>query len=232
MPDAPLLRIGGWSAVAGSVLAVVVNALHPRNPTTDRGAVHLRMVVEHSGLWVADYLGILLAVLLSTAGLLAVQRSITDEPGASWARLGAAGALLSAGILCVLAATDGIAVRALALAWAAAPEAEKAMAVRAGHVVTMINLALLAVWTVVFFGLTILLYGLALVTSRGYPRWMGWVAVAAGSGSLVVGAVQAHVGPSVAVTNVAFAVLSLTATLWMLGMGVLLLRRRGRAAPA
>ncbi|MBI4562136.1 MAG: hypothetical protein HY724_08815, partial [Candidatus Rokubacteria bacterium] len=85
------------------------------------------------------------------------------------------------------------------------------------------------VWTVVFFGVTIFLYGLALLTSDVYPKWLGWVAVLASIGSALVGLNLAYRGPSVLAANVLFPIFSIVITLWVLVMGVLLWRKAGTA---
>lgn len=228
MSERALSRIGAVSAVIGAISAVVVNLLHPRSATMENPDAFLRMIAE-SRIWVGDHVGIIFAGILFTGGLLAISRSITGQPGAAWARLGSASALVSTAILFVLMATDGIAIKTLARAWVTAPAAEKAAAFSAGHAVATVNLALFSVWIIVFWGVTIILYGLAVLTSQGYPRWLGWVAILAGLGSAWIGLRQAYAGPSFLVTNVLFVIFSLIITLWLLVMGVLLWRKAGSA---
>jgi len=229
MPERSILRIGSVSAIVGSVLGLVVNLLHPRSASLEHPEAFLQMIAG-SNIWVGDHVGILFAVLLVTGGLIAVERSIAGEPGNAWARLGFAGSLVSAGILSVLMATDGITIKVLARAWASAPEAEKAAAFRAAHALALVDFAVFSVWTVVFFGVTIFLYGLALLTSAVYPKWLGWVAVLASIGSALVGLNLAYRGPSVLAANVLFPIFSIVITLWVLVMGVLLWRKAGTAS--
>ncbi|MBI4609107.1 MAG: hypothetical protein HY726_08865 [Candidatus Rokubacteria bacterium] len=229
MPERSLLRIGSVSAIVGSVLALVVNILHPRSATVESPEAFLRMILD-STIWVGDHVGILFAVLLITGGLTAIYRSIQGEPGAAWARLGFAGSLVSAAMLSLLMATDGITIRVLARAWANAPEAEKAVAFRVAHALLLVDFAVFSIWIIVFFGVTFILYGLAVVTSAVYPRWLGWVAALAGLGSALVGLNQAYRGASVLVTNVLFPIFSIIITLWVLVLGILLWRKTGAAA--
>lgn len=224
MSERSLFRIGSVSAIVGSILAIVVNLLHPRSASLKNPEAFLRMIAE-STIWVGDHVGIVFAVLLVTGGLIAIYRSIPDEPGAAWARLGFAGALVSAAILCVLMATDGITVKVLADAWAKAPATEKAVAFSVAHALALVDFAIFSIWTIVFFGVTIILYGLAVSTTSVYPKWLGWVAVLAGIGSALIGLNQAYKGPSVLVTNVLFPIFSIIITIWVLVMGVLLWRK-------
>lgn len=229
MSERSLFRIGAVSAIAGSIFALVVNLLHPRSATLENPEAFLRMIGE-STIWVGNHVGIVFAVLLVTGGLVAIYRSITGEPGAAWARLGFAGALVSAAILSVLMATDGITIKVLAQAWMNAPAAEQAAAFRVAHALALVDLAIFSIWTIVFFGVTIILYGLAVSTSNVYPRWLGWVAVLAGLGSALIGLRLAYRGPSVLVINILFPVFSIIITIWVFVMGVLLWRKAGSTA--
>src|SRR5207247_8526888 len=121
--------------------------------------------------------GGIVALLRVTGGLVAVYRSITSGPGAAWARLGFAAALVSAGLGFVTVAVEGIAIKQVAMAWASAPKGEKAVAFRVADALVQIQWALAGVWILTFFGVTFILYGVAVLLSDVYPKWLGWVAV-------------------------------------------------------
>lgn len=125
--------------------------------------------------------------------------------------------------------SDGIAAKALAVAWANAPAAEKSAAFAAAFAIEQFNFGLFSIFIVVYFGVTVLLYGLAVSTSAVYPKVLGWVAILDGLGAALTGLVQAYNGPSVLVTNVLFPIFSVIATLWVVAMGVLLWQRAGGA---
>ncbi|MGH7267208.1 MAG: hypothetical protein ACREMB_20505 [Candidatus Rokuibacteriota bacterium] len=227
----PLYRLGGASAMAGAVLGLVANLLHPRTRDILSTETQLRMAAE-SGFWILDHLAILLATLLITGGLVALARSVREPAAAAWARLGLAAALVSAALSSVLWALDGIVLREVALAWAAAAGGEKTALSAAAHVLRQTNLALLAVWTIVYFGITTMLYGAALARSAAYPGWLGRVALGAGLASLLVGLTLALTGPSHLVSNVLFAALSLLVTAWTFVAGLYLRRRATVSNPA
>lgn len=231
MPERSLFRIGSVSAMIGAVLAVVVNLLHPRAATLQNPEAFLRMIAESSGaLWLGDHIGIIVADLLVTAGLIALARSVTREPGAAWARLGYAGALVSAALLLLLMAADGIAIKRIADGWISAGPPDKAAAFQAGRALAEVNLAILTVWIIVFWGATIIVYGLAIVTSDVYPRWLGWAALLAGLGSTADGLALAVTGPSVLLGSILFPVFSILITVWIFVMGLLLWRKARSAA--
>lgn len=224
MSDRALHRIGSASAIIGAVVAVITNVLHPRVSDYSSPEVLLQAIAG-SSIWVADHLGLIVGTLLILAGLVALSRSITGEPAAAVARLAVVAAVVSAAMGLVLLGIDGIVAKQTAVAWAAAPAAEKAPALRVAVAVEDIAFALFSLLIVLQFGVTLFLYGLAVALSDAYPRWLGWLAVAVAAGSAVVGLAQATNGPSVLVTNILFPILSSIAILWVLVMGVLLGRK-------
>jgi len=157
----------------------------------------------------------------------AVYRSITSGPGAAWARLGFAAALVSAGLGFVMTAVEGIAIKRVAMAWASAPKGEKAVAFRVADALVQIQWALDGVWILIFFGVTFILYGVAVLLSDVYPKWLGWVAVGGGLGSSLLGLHIGYHGASSLVFNVLFPIFSILLTAWIFMMGVLLWRRSG-----
>jgi len=204
----------------------VVNVLHPRVNDPANTKAFLRQVAE-STIWVGDHVGIIFAVLLVTGGLVAVYRSITSGPGAAWARLGFAAALVSAGLGFVTFAVEGIAIKRVAVAWASAPRGEKAVAFRVADALVQIQWALSSVWILIFFGVTFILYGVAVVLSDVYPKWLGWVAVGGGLGSSLLGLHIGYHGASSLVFNILFPIFSILLTAWIFMMGVLLWRKSG-----
>jgi hypothetical protein len=204
----------------------VVNVLLPRVNDPANTKAFLRQVAE-STIWVGDHVGIIFAMLLVTGGLVAVYRSITSGPGAAWARLGFAAALVSAGLGFVTVAVEGIAIKRVAMAWASAPKGEKAVAFRVADALVQIQWALDGVWILIFFGVTFILYGVAVVLSDVYPKWLGWVAVGGGLGSSLLGLHIGYHGASSLVFNILFPIFSILLTAWIFMMGVLLWRKSG-----
>lgn len=228
MRERSLFKFGSVSAIAGAILGFATNFLHPRTSDIANPEAYLREVAE-SAIWIGDHVGILFAALLALGGYAAIYRSFTTERGTAWARLGSMGALLGAAIISVLMATDGIAAKVVAGEWMNAPAAEKAVAFRVGVALAQVNFSLFSVTIVVWFGVTNILYGLAILTDDVYPRWLGWVAVIGGGASVLVGLNQAYTGLSVLTTNILFPIVSTVLILWFLVMGVVLWRRAGAA---
>lgn len=225
MSEPTLFRIGSAFLVLGALLGVVVNVLHPRPSDYDSLTSIQLVAATDSGLWIGDHVGILLAVLLIVGGQLAFYRSLSGERALAFGRLGAGSALVSAAVWSVLVAADGIAVKRLADVWTAAAAADKAGSLGAALAVNALSGGLFIVATVLSFGVTSVLFGLAIALGDTYPRWLGWVGVVLGAAAALVGLVQAYQGPSQLVTTVLFTSVSLALTVWLFAIGVLLWRR-------
>ena len=87
-----------------------------------------------------------------------------------------------------------------------------------------INFALASLFNILFAGATFILFGLAVALSDVYPRWLGWVAVAAGLGSVGAGLTQALVGEPTVASMVLTIIGPTVITLWLAVMGILLAR--------
>ena len=101
--------------MVGAILAVIMLILHPRVAELDYGdfgysEAFLQNIAD-SPEWVGVHIGILLTALLLTGALLGLSRSITQEPGTSWAQLGYLSALLGTGIIVANMAVDGLALK-------------------------------------------------------------------------------------------------------------------------
>lgn len=219
--DRALIRIGSVSAIVGAALGMVANILHPRSPNIEVTQAQIETVAA-SDIWLTDHLALLVSSVLVLGGLIALRRSITGQPGAAWAEFGFAGALVSTAVLVVLFGLDGIASKVVHNAYAAAPSAG---ALAIAEMMEEIDIGLFSTFIIVYFGVTLLLYGLGVALSDDFPRWLGWVAIVLASASLITGLVQAYTGLSVLVTNMVFASLASFLSLWLLIMGVLMWRR-------
>ena len=209
MPERTFTRIGSISAIVGAVIFMAGNMLHARSSDIEITAEQVKAVAG-SDIWVTDHLLFVLGALLMVGGLVALQRSITSEPGASWARFGYLGAIVSSGLVVVLGAIDGIASKVVHDTWAAATGPDKATALMISEALEEIDIGLFSIIIIVFFGITFILYGLA---------------VALGIGSFTIGTVQAYVGLSVLGTNFLFAGFASLLTVWVLVMGILMWRK-------
>lgn len=220
-----IIRIGSVAGIAGAVMGMVGNLAHPATPAASEDPEGLVQTVAGSGVWVPDHLVILLGLILMLGGLVAISHSIRGGLPGAMARLGYIAAVGGVTVGLILLIIDGVAAKHLAETWAVAPPEERPAALHAFLAEEAINFALGTLFYILFAGVTFMLFGLAVAWSRVYPRWLGWVVVVAGLGSVVVGLVQGHVGETNAVTRIPSIVFPTVITLWLVAMGVLLLRR-------
>ena len=220
----PMLRIGSVAAVLGALLAGVGNLLHPVTPRDD--PVGVADVIAGSDAWTAIHLVIVLGTVLMPAGLLALRYSL--------AKTGLVGALTHLGMYAITVGTvlgiatvilDGVAAKQLADQWADAPEASRAVALAVVSANETMNFALAGMFNACFAGFPFVLFGLAVARADVYPRWLGWVAFAAGIGSIGAGAIQALTGRPTMTSLVLTIIGPTVITAWVVVMGVLMWRR-------
>jgi hypothetical protein len=218
-----VFRIGGWSAVVGSVLAGVGTLVHPVTPMNDPVGV-ARVIADSDG-WVPIHLAIVVGILLMLGGLVALYHSIRGGVAGALARLGLFAAVSGVTIGLVLVILDGVAAHQLAQEWAAAPPGDQALALGLVHVNETINFALASLFNLVFAGATFILFGLAVALSDVYPRGLGWVVVVAGAASVGAGMVQAFTGEPTEASGGLTIFGPTVITLWLLAVGILLVRK-------
>jgi hypothetical protein len=217
-----LLKFGGWSAVAGSLLAGVGNLVHPVTPMND--PVGVARVIADSGGWVPVHLAIVVGILLMLGGLVALDHSIGGGTAGTLARFGLWAAVGGVTIGLVLVILDGVAARQLAQEWAAAPPGDQAAALGLVHVNETINFALASLFNVVFAGVTFILFGLAVALSDAHPRGLGWVVLVAGVASVGAGLVQAFTGEPTEASRGLTIFGPTVITLWLMVIGFVLVR--------
>jgi hypothetical protein len=223
LEEGSIFRIGSVAGIVGSLLAMVGNLLHPATPSGDPHGV--AQTIAQSESWVLIHLVIVVGLILMLGGLVAISRSIESELAGALAQLGFVAAVAGVTVGVILVIVDGVAAKHLADAWEAALPEEAAAALQVVIAEEAINFALAALFNILFAGVTFILLGLAVAWSGEYPRWLGWVAVVAGVGSVPVGLVQAYMGESIGFTRIATIIFPTIITLWVVVMSVLILRK-------
>jgi FtsH-binding integral membrane protein len=223
LEEGSIFRIGSVAGIVGSLLAMVGNLLHPATPSGDPEGV--AQTIAQSESWVLVHLVIVVGLILMLGGLVAISRSIEGGLPGALARLGSVAAVAGVTVGVILVIVDGVAAKHLADAWEAAPPDQAAVALGVVLAEEAINFALASLFNILFAGVTFILLGLAVAWSKEYPRWLGWVVVVAGVGSVPVGLVQAYTGESIGFTRIATIIFPTIITLWVVGMSVLVLRK-------
>ena len=216
----PLLRqrISGALFITGAVMGLVGNAMHPHTAGLD-GAATVQAIGQN-GAWVAIHLTIIVAILLIIGGLIGLTERLIGTSGGPLARLGVAAALLGGAVVTVSTAMDGFVMKALSLSSAAAPAAETATALRVATAVKAVDFGLWSIGILVFFGVAFACFGVAVIASRRFPAWFGWIAVIGAGGSAVAGLLQIAANGEVQAAETTLLVSTLLLTLWTLALGV------------
>ncbi len=200
------------------MMGLVGNALHPHTAGLD-GAATVQAIVQN-GAWVAIHLTIIVAILLIIGGLIGLTERLIGTSGGPLARLGVAAALLGGAVVTVSTAMDGFVMKALSLSSAAAPAAETATALRVATAVKAVDFGLWSIGILVFFGVAFACFGVAVIASRRFPAWFGWIAVVGAGGSAVAGLLQIAANGEVQAAETTLLVSTLLLTLWTLALGV------------
>jgi hypothetical protein len=216
-------RAGAVCAIAGSVSLFVGTYLHPMSADPNDA---LAAFTEYAAdrLWVASHLTQLAGVALMVAALLLLTRQLAAGRAAAWARIAAGAAIASLAVAAALQAVDGVALKAMVNAWAAAPPAEKDGIFHAAFAVRQVEIGL-ACMVSLALGLTSVLSGVALLIDRTYPRWVGWLAVVGGVPTMVAGVVIAYTGFSELAMDINMPANSVL-LVWMLALGAYMWRPR------
>jgi hypothetical protein len=217
-------RVGATCAFGGSGLLVLGTALHPIQADPNQA---IAAFTEYAAdeLWVFSHLLQLAGVTLLVAALLLLAHQLEAASGAGWARVAAGGAIASLAVAAVLQAVDGIALKILVDTWTVAPAAQRDGAFAAAYAVRQVEIGVASTGSLIF-GLTLSMFGVALLVDPTYPKWVGGLALGAAVPTAGAGVVMAFTGFS----GLAMALTMPASTLllaWVLSLGVLLWRRGG-----
>lgn len=221
--DRQVLRWGGFASVVGALLGMVGNLLHPVTPMNDPEGV--AQVISDSGAWVLMHVAIVIGIMLMLPGLVAIRHSIRGGIAEALARFGLVAGVAGVAVGLILVTLDGVAAPQLAEEWAAAPQDQRETALSVVHLQETLNFALASLFNLLFAGATFILLGLAVALSGIYPRWLGWSVVVAGVLSIPAGLIQAFAGEPSDASRILTIIGPTVITLWLLAMGVILIRR-------
>jgi len=219
-----LQRAGAVSAIAGAVVLLVATLLHPMSADpADPAAAFAEYAAARA--WVASHLGQFLGVGLMFVGLYALRASLAGGPADWLAGLALAFALAALGTAAVLQAVDGVALKLTVDRWAAAAAPQRQSAFDAAFAVRQIEIGV-ASSLGLLFGVSALLFGMAIIGSGIYPIWLGGLAVVAGAGTAAGGTLTAFAGFSPLAMNVAMPS-NLLMLVWIAVTGAVMWRRAG-----
>lgn len=170
-------RVGAGAAMLGAVVGLIFNLLHPRNSDalTDINA-ELQMVAD-SGIWRWDHIGLGFAVAIGFIGFVAINFSMFNGPSDLWARAATIFGALSAAVILGLLALDGTVLKTVADKVVGGDDS----LLGAATVLVETTTALLGASIALFFGITPLLFGEALLGSGTYGKNLGYAELLGGA---------------------------------------------------
>jgi hypothetical protein len=237
LADNRLYRVGAVATILGVIILLVRQTTelmhsmgHPGNTPEDAAASFADYAAhEH---WVAAHLLEFLGFAFVFGALVVVSWRLRFGRGRGWALLGALGAGVSLSLAAALQAVDGIALKVMVDRWADAPAESRDLLLEGAYAVRQIEGGLQALLFVVL-GLTVFLYGIALVSDEGAPSWLGVMGIAASPLTVATGVVVGH-APFEGLTGVPGALAALLGIgmplllLWVLLLALFLFRNSGR----
>lgn len=193
-------RIGAVAAVVGALTLFSATLLHPMNADpNDPETAFAEYADDH--IWVGSHLLQFAGIAVLGVALLSLAAVIEPGLASAWARIGVLGTAASIATAAALQAVDGVALKVVVDRWATLSGDARARAFEAAFAVRQIEIGLASLLSLLF-GLTFGAYGIAIVFSRTFSHWLGWLAVAGGLGTVAAGITQAYTGFSAVAMSV------------------------------
>jgi hypothetical protein len=185
-------RIGPLGAISGALLLFIGTWMHPMNADPN---VPIAAFTEYAAAhyWVASHLTQVFGVLSMSAALILLLRRLFDGAGADWAALSTAGVVAGLAAAAALQAVDGVALKLMVDAWAAAAASAKFLLLQTAVAVRQIEIGLASV-TSLLFGLAVSMFGEALRLDARFSRWFAALAFAGGIPTAIAGIAIAFSG--------------------------------------
>jgi hypothetical protein len=185
-------RFAAGSAITGAFALVAGTMMHPMDADPSDA---LAAFTEYAGdtLWTLSHQTQFAGVLLMFLGLAGLADTMRDEAGGWLARLGVLVGIAALAGGAMLQAVDGFALKHMVDTWAAASADQKPAAFMAALAVRQIETGT-AAYSATLFGLAVALLGGTMTVSTSYPRWLGWLGVIGGLGTLAGGIAMVFTG--------------------------------------
>jgi hypothetical protein len=221
-PSAADLTIGGICLIVGAVAFASWRLLHGDTPAADPEAALTFVRTRPS--YPAVHIFAVLAALTSLFGLLALTRSLSRPASTLLGQAAVLSGTVGLAIFAVESTSEGLALPELATAAAHVDPSQQAEYVRAARAVGAVTHGPSFVAMALLIGLPLLLLGIAMVLDR-YPSWLGWAGLLLG-GITALAAIGLFLAPSLFPGFLLYGLLgSILAQLWLLGTGIVMLRR-------
>jgi hypothetical protein len=222
MNEQKLIKISAISAMLGVVIAIVSAMMGPRDLNFENIHQVLQTFKTNKELLKIHGLGVSLGALLILGGFIGLRWSLNNEAASPWARLGLAVAVVKTVIHLTGAMMGGSVIASFAEAYFIHGATSEALWV--GRGLYIFYEALLAP-TFLTLAACILLFGIAVLKSKRYPVWLGWVAFIPGIWTGIGWIVFVMTGPiDVSHVMMAFIPGFMLSMIWLFITGIFMLR--------
>jgi hypothetical protein len=187
-----LTRIGAISALIGAILLLVGTFLHPIHADPNIPADAFTEYAANQ-IWLASHLTQFFGVFALCLGFTAFSKTFEAGYASAWARFGLLGTAALVAISAALQAVDGVALKFMVDHWAGTTGEAQKVIFEAAFAVRQIEIGLASLFSITS-GLTGSLFGMALLSSKRYPKWLGWLGFLNGVGMIVSGIIQGSTG--------------------------------------
>ena len=220
--DRQALKFGGALAVMGSLGYFVALLLHGDLPdqTTEIALEHIAGRPE----WRVLKLALIASVLCWIGAFTALVQSLPQGLSILLGRWAVSIAIVGVAIVVVEYAIIGHALKDVADAWLVASGTDTEVNLRMAEVMLAITGGLFHSFVAWMLGLPYVLLGAAIVLGSGYPRWLGWVAVVAGTGALLAGTTR-FLGIGLVPYPLLYGGFVIPLSIWLAALGGLMWRR-------
>lgn len=217
-----LQRISSAGFIAAAILMVIGNLLMPytNTPSSDL-QVMLRPLGEHELRTEASSLLVTIGFIAMLIGVTGVYRSISAG-GMAWAQLGFYILLVGTALQAVSLSLD-VATASTVGKWLAAPVDGKEAAWNVVIVLNAIGRGIIPITWIVYW-LAFVFFGIGMIGSTVYPRWLGWTGLILSMPVIAVGVLHVFT-PRTTMITLAFVVFALLTNLWALTVGIWVARR-------
>lgn len=221
-----LLPAATWLLLTGQILYIVVTRFHAGGDANDHHAIFAHYAED--GIWSIVHAGQFTGMAMLVAGLLMLCFALEGEAGIAklLARCGAAAAVATLALYGVLQAVDGVALKQAVMAWAGAPEAEKAARFATAEGIRWLEWGMRS-YEDFMFGLALLLFSAAFAWTKLLPRMVALPVGLSGLAYLAQGWIAGTEGFS-ANQSIAIVVAWASSAVWMIWLALVAFRTNDR----
>jgi hypothetical protein len=217
--EQPLLRAGAVLGIVGAIGAVGINAFHPRLSSDSLNDIHVLLsTAAKSHTWRGLHLAGILITIVAMAGAAALLRSMALDGAGHWPLIAFVSSFVTGPLVLFSLSIDGFAIKAVADQWTAtAAGADRDGLFNAAVALRSLDITVLSLIMVGYFGVTAVLTGVATWKSASYGPWVALPALAGGVTGFASGTLMALSGRETTVSYLVLLTVSLGLfTLWLL----------------